>query len=88
MVAVDLMLDQEVGTTFYFAMSEKLESWVPLHARGVACDTACRFKVILVGASGVGKTCLMKRFINGVFDPTAQVTRIVLLLRNAFFYLN
>ncbi|KAL8224141.1 hypothetical protein R6Q57_019616 [Mikania cordata] len=33
-----------------------------------------RVKLVLLGDSGVGKTCIVLRFVRGQFDPTSKVT--------------
>lgn len=33
-------------------------------------------KVVILGNSNVGKTCLMHRFISGIFDETQRTVRI------------
>ncbi|XP_064962750.1 ras-related protein RABF1-like isoform X1 [Musa acuminata AAA Group] len=33
-----------------------------------------RVKLVLLGDSGVGKSCIVIRFVRGQFDPTSQVT--------------
>lgn len=33
-----------------------------------------RVKLVLLGASGVGKSCLVLRYVRGQFDPTSKVT--------------
>ena len=35
-------------------------------------DIIC--KVVLVGESGVGKTCIIKRYINNEFNPNTEST--------------
>ena len=36
------------------------------------CDYRC--KIVLVGESGVGKTCIINRFVDNVFDPSVKTT--------------
>ncbi|PIA29179.1 hypothetical protein AQUCO_06200041v1 [Aquilegia coerulea] len=33
-----------------------------------------RVKLVLLGDSGVGKSCIVLRFVRGQFDPTSKVT--------------
>lgn len=37
-------------------------------------DGDIQFKVIIVGDSGVGKSCLLSRYVNDVFVPEHRVT--------------
>ncbi|KAK2992384.1 hypothetical protein RJ640_018303 [Escallonia rubra] len=42
---------------------------------GVAPDAKnLRVKLVLLGDSGVGKSCIVLRFVRGQFDPTSKVT--------------
>ncbi|KAF7112851.1 hypothetical protein RHSIM_Rhsim09G0148900 [Rhododendron simsii] len=42
---------------------------------GVAVDAKnLRVKLVLLGDSGVGKSCIVLRFVRGQFDPTSKVT--------------
>ena len=43
-------------------------------ARAEPTVQAAPFKIIIVGDSGVGKTCLLHRFVEGRYDPTMQAT--------------
>ena len=36
------------------------------------CDLKC--KIILVGESGVGKTCIISRFVENIFQPNVYTT--------------
>lgn len=53
----------------------------PTEVRGVgqqqpqaAAAAAPRIKLVLLGDSGVGKSCLVLRYVRGQFDPTSKVT--------------
>eukprot|EP00262_Sarcandra_glabra_P006190 TRINITY_DN18311_c0_g1_i1.p1 TRINITY_DN18311_c0_g1~~TRINITY_DN18311_c0_g1_i1.p1 ORF type:complete len:201 (+),score=48.65 TRINITY_DN18311_c0_g1_i1:107-709(+) len=41
---------------------------------GVADTKNLRVKLVLLGDSGVGKSCIVLRFVRGQFDPTSKVT--------------
>ncbi|XP_061974390.1 ras-related protein RABF1 isoform X2 [Populus nigra] len=41
---------------------------------GVADAKNLRVKLVLLGDSGVGKSCIVLRFVRGQFDPTSKVT--------------
>ncbi|RWR79389.1 ras-related protein RABF1 [Cinnamomum micranthum f. kanehirae] len=41
---------------------------------GVADSKNLRVKLVLLGDSGVGKSCIVLRFVRGQFDPTSKVT--------------
>ncbi|KAG2723469.1 hypothetical protein I3760_02G171700 [Carya illinoinensis] len=41
---------------------------------GVADPKNLRVKLVLLGDSGVGKSCIVLRFVRGQFDPTSKVT--------------
>ncbi|CAN4126628.1 unnamed protein product [Withania somnifera] len=42
---------------------------------GVAIDPKnLKVKLVLLGDSGVGKSCIVLRFVRGQFDPTSKVT--------------
>lgn len=43
-------------------------------------------QLVLLGDSGVGKSCIVLRFVRGQFDPTSKVSNM-LLLHTTFFYL-
>jgi GTPase SAR1 family protein len=35
-------------------------------------------QLVLLGDSGVGKSCIVLRFVRGQFDPTSKVTEMLL----------
>jgi small GTP-binding protein len=37
-------------------------------------DPGSQFKIVVVGASGVGKTCILLRLVDGAFDPETRST--------------
>ena len=37
-------------------------------------STAISCKVVMLGESGVGKTCIINRYINGTFNPESMTT--------------
>jgi small GTP-binding protein len=37
-------------------------------------DADSTYKIVVVGASGVGKTCMLLRLVDGIFDPDTQST--------------
>lgn len=41
---------------------------------GVVDSKNLRVKLVLLGDSGVGKSCIVLRFVRGQFDPTSKVT--------------
>ncbi|KAF5453419.1 hypothetical protein F2P56_028322, partial [Juglans regia] len=41
---------------------------------GLADPKNLRVKLVLLGDSGVGKSCIVLRFVRGQFDPTSKVT--------------
>uniref|UniRef100_B9HLK2 Uncharacterized protein n=1 Tax=Populus trichocarpa TaxID=3694 RepID=B9HLK2_POPTR len=41
---------------------------------GVVDAKNLRVKLVLLGDSGVGKSCIVLRFVRGQFDPTSKVT--------------
>ncbi|KAK4430961.1 Ras-related protein RA [Sesamum alatum] len=41
---------------------------------GVTDTKNLRVKLVLLGDSGVGKSCIVLRFVRGQFDPTSKVT--------------
>ena len=49
-----------------------------------SCDTAkiLQAKVILIGAAGVGKSCLAERFVNGGFN---EIVPVCLMFRHNCF---
>ncbi|KAM5555953.1 ras-related protein RABF1 [Rosa sericea] len=47
----------------------------PIGENGGAADAKnLRVKLVLLGDSGVGKSCIVLRFVRGQFDPTSKVT--------------
>ncbi len=46
----------------------------PLADSRLRGDANIRVKLVLLGDSGVGKTCLVKRFVHGSFDESSKVT--------------
>ncbi|KAK6933410.1 Small GTPase [Dillenia turbinata] len=43
-------------------------------ANNVSDSKNLRVKLVLLGDSGVGKSCIVLRFVRGQFDPTSKVT--------------
>ncbi|KAK6137920.1 hypothetical protein DH2020_028333 [Rehmannia glutinosa] len=56
----------------------KEQSGVSFDARGARCsaitDLPESSPLVLLGDSGVGKSCIVLRFVRGQFDPTSKVT--------------
>ncbi|DBA74805.1 hypothetical protein WJX79_000806 [Trebouxia sp. C0005] len=44
------------------------------HQEPAAAAAVPRVKLVLLGDSGVGKSCLVLRYVRGQFDPTSKVT--------------
>lgn len=45
-----------------------------LESSGVSDSKNLRIKLVLLGDSGVGKSCIVLRFVRGQFDPSSKVT--------------
>ncbi|CAJ2629573.1 ras-related protein RABF1-like [Trifolium pratense] len=61
------------GSSFPDRDSRQLGRPLPENAGGQDAKNL-RVKLVLLGDSGVGKSCIVLRFVRGQFDPTSKVT--------------